>query len=121
MNNETPFWTWHIITGLLVLIFLGMHMLIMHLDGVLGWYNPHGGEAISWENVYARGKNLCMTLTYILLLAVALYHGLYGFRNILFELSPPRPLQRFIDGTFWIGGLMLFIVGTYGSLTLFKQ
>jgi len=119
--NETSYWTWHIITGLLVLILLGMHMLIMHLDGILGWFSPAEGEAVSWDNVFSRSKHVGFTLTYVLLLGAALYHGLYGLRTILFELSPPVRLQKFINVTFWVGGVFLFIVGTYGSLAIFKQ
>ncbi|MBU1627054.1 hypothetical protein KKB18_06760 [bacterium] len=119
--NETPYWTWHIITGLIVLILLGSHMLIMHLDGVLGWFSPIEDTATSWGNVLYRSKTLCFTLTYILLLGAALYHGLYGLRTILFELNPPLGLQKFINGLFWTGGIFLFFVGTYGSIVIFKQ
>jgi succinate dehydrogenase hydrophobic anchor subunit len=119
--NETSYWTWHIITGILILLLLGLHMMIMHLDGILGWFDPDGGAATSWGNVLYRSKTLCFTLTYILLLGVALYHGLYGLRTILFELSPPIRLQKLINVTFWVGGVFLFMVGTYGSLAIFKQ
>jgi succinate dehydrogenase/fumarate reductase cytochrome b subunit len=119
--NETPYWTWHLITGIIVLLLLGLHMLIMHLDGVLGLFNSIEGSATSWENVLYRSKTLCFTLTYILLLGAALYHGLYGLRTIIFELNPPTSLQNFINKLFWIGGICLFIVGTYGSIVIFKQ
>jgi len=119
--NETSYWTWHIITGILVLLFLGLHMLIMHLDGVLGWFVPAGGAAVSWENVIYRSRTLGFTLTYILLLGAALYHGLYGLRTLLFELSPPLGLQRFINVMLWVGGIFLFVIGTYGSIAIFKQ
>ena len=33
-------------------------------------------------------------ITYILLLGAALYHGLYGLRTILFELTLSRALEK---------------------------
>ena len=95
--RETKFWTWHIFTGLLILVLLSIHMITMHLDGILGWFNPAGGEAIDWANLIARAKLFIYAILYIVLLAAALYHGLYGFRTILFELGPKQGIQTFIS------------------------
>jgi succinate dehydrogenase / fumarate reductase membrane anchor subunit len=110
--RETKWWTWHIAAGAIILIVLALHMLIMHLSSVVGAFNPSGGEAIAWANVLARSKMLSFVFAYILLLGAALYHGLYGFRTILFELGPAPALQKIINVTFWIGGLALFALGT---------
>ncbi len=55
--RDQGLWTWHIISGLVILILLGLHMGIMHLDYVLGIFNPAGGHPIDWANVVARGKS----------------------------------------------------------------
>ncbi|MDP8240213.1 MAG: hypothetical protein P9X24_14080 [Candidatus Hatepunaea meridiana] len=117
--RETKLWTWHIFTGIVILVLLGIHMITMHLDGILGWFNPAGGEAIDWANIVARAKLLIIAILYIVLLAAALYHGLYGFRTILFELGPRQGIQKFINVLFWILGICLFVFGTWAALKFY--
>ena len=115
MIRDHKLWTWHIAAGLLILLLLGLHMAIMHLDALLGIFNPHGGHPIDWQNVVARSQSLFFTLTYVLLLGAALFHGLYGLRNILFELDPAAPLKRSIHWVLVLVGLVLFVVGTWAA------
>lgn len=117
--GETKLWTWHIFTGLVILILLGIHMITMHLDGILGWFNPAGGEAVSWANLTARAKLLTCAILYVALLAAALYHGLYGFRTILFELGPGRGIQKFINVLFWILGVCMFGFGSWAAIRFY--
>ena len=86
--RDRTLWTWHIGAGVVILVFLGLHMAIMHLNATLGIFDVPGGEAVDWANVVARMKSLFFTVTYVVLLGAALYHGLYGLRNILLELNP---------------------------------
>jgi succinate dehydrogenase / fumarate reductase membrane anchor subunit len=79
-------------------------MAVMHLDATLGVASPAGGHPIDWQNVVARGKTILFPLSYGLLLVAALYHGLYGLRNILLELDPPAWLARTI-------GIVLLLLG----------
>lgn len=116
--RETKYWTWHIITGVVILIFLALHMLIMHLDDFVGAFNPAGGEAIAWSNVLARSRMGFFVVSYIILLGAALYHGLYGARTILFELSLKPALQKLINVVFWIGGISLFALGTVAAIVV---
>ena len=74
--RETKYWTWHIIAGVVVLVFLALHMVIMHLDDIVGLFNPAGGEAIGWCNVLARSKMAFFAVTYVVLLGAALYLSL---------------------------------------------
>ena len=113
--RETKFWTWHILAGVIILLLLGLHMITMHLDGILGWFNPAGGDSIEWSNVLARAKMTLMAAVYTVLLAAALYHGLYGFRTILFELGLKTGAQKFINVVFWIFGTALFVYGTWAA------
>lgn len=114
--RETKLWTWHIITAAIILVLLGMHMFIMHLDLIIGYMNPEGGRAIEWANVLARMKMTAFTVTYVILLGAALYHGLYGLRTILFELNPAKMLQTLITVVFTLTGLVLFVIGTYAAI-----
>ncbi len=54
--KEQGMWTWHMGAGVVILVFLGLHMAIMHLDAALGLiFSPAGGHPIDWANVVARG------------------------------------------------------------------
>jgi len=90
-------------------------MAIMHLDALLGIFNPAGGHPIDWANVVARGQSMAFTMNYILLLGAALFHGLYGLRNILFELDPAPPLKKALSWVLILVGVGLFIFGTWAA------
>ena len=32
--RETKYWTWHMAAGVVILFLLGLHMTIMHVDGI---------------------------------------------------------------------------------------
>jgi succinate dehydrogenase / fumarate reductase membrane anchor subunit len=113
--RQQRLWTWHLAAGVLILILLGLHMAVMHLDSLLGIFNPAGGHPIDWANVIARGQSLFFTVTYVILLGAALFHGLYGLRNILFELNPAPPLQRSLTWLLLLIGLGLFVFGTWAA------
>jgi succinate dehydrogenase hydrophobic anchor subunit len=114
--RETYSWTWFIIAGIVIFILGGLHMMTVHLNAILGIFNPAPGDAVDWENVSWRGRNLFFTVTYIFLLAAVLYHGFFGLRTILFELGPSRGGQRFITNFLWCAGIVLFIIGTYAAI-----
>ena len=85
--RDQRLWTWHVLAGLVIFVLLGLHMAIMHLDTLLGWFNPAGMKPIAWDSVVQRARMGFFAVTYIVLLGAALFHGLYGLRNILFELG----------------------------------
>jgi succinate dehydrogenase / fumarate reductase membrane anchor subunit len=113
--HDQRWWTWHVAAGLVILVFLGLHMVIMHLDAVVGIFNPHGGHPIEWANVVERAKSAFFMVTYIVLLGAALFHGLYGLRNILFELNPASALKRGLNIILVAGGFGLFALGTWAA------
>jgi succinate dehydrogenase hydrophobic anchor subunit len=53
---------------------------------------------------------------YIALLGVALYHGLYGLRNILYELDPSPGFKRFMGVAILVVGIALMAVGTWAAI-----
>jgi succinate dehydrogenase hydrophobic anchor subunit len=114
--RETKYWTWHMAAGVVILFLLGLHMLIMHLGGMTRLYAHYGGEAISRANSLFRDSHIFFTSTYILLLGVALYHGLYGLRTILFELTLKPVVEKAISVVLLLLGLGLFGLGTWGAI-----
>jgi len=116
--RETKFWTWHMAAGVVIALLLGLHMVIMHLGGITHLFAPFSGEAVSKANSLFRDGRLFFTVSYILLLAVALYHGLYGLRTILFELTLSRVTERVISAVLLVLGLGLFSLGTWAAITV---
>jgi succinate dehydrogenase / fumarate reductase membrane anchor subunit len=113
--RERSLWSWHVGAGVVILGFLGLHMVIMHLDALVGIFNPVGGHPVDWGNVVARGRSVFFSVTYVVLLGAALFHGLYGLRNILFELGLPPGLKSACNWLLTVGGVVLFIVGTWAA------
>jgi len=116
--RETKLWTWHMAAGVVIFFLLGLHMLIMHMGSITQMFAPHGGEAISKENSLFRDGRLFFTATYILLLGAALYHGLYGLRTILFELTLKPAAEQAIGYVLLVVGLGLFGLGTWAAITV---
>jgi succinate dehydrogenase / fumarate reductase membrane anchor subunit len=118
MMRDQKLWSWHVGAGIVILVFLCLHMTIMHLDSILRLpaLNPAGGEPIDWQNVVARGKTLFFPVTYVVLLGAALFHGLYGLRNVLFELDPKPGLRGALSVLLIVVGLGLFVLGTWSAL-----
>ena len=116
--SERSLWTWQIATGVVILALLGLHMGIMHFDDTLvrGVFNPASDDPIDWENVAARGRMAFFTVTYVLLLAAALFHGLNGLRNILFELAPPPRTRSLIVAVLTVLGAGLLVLGTWAAV-----
>jgi succinate dehydrogenase hydrophobic anchor subunit len=116
--RETKYWTWHMAAGVVILLLLGLHMLIMHTGGITDWFSPYPGESVSRENSLARDGQLFFTVTYIILLGIALFHGLYGLRTILFELTLKPAAEKAVSALLLIVGLGLFILGTWATIAV---
>jgi len=114
--RDRTLWTWHIGAGVVILVLLGLHMAIMHLDATLGIFRVAGAEPVGWESVLLRAQSAFFTVTYVLLLGAALYHGFYGLRNILLELNPGAGVRRTINVGLSLVGLALFGFGTWAAL-----
>ena len=116
--RETKYWTWHMAAGVVILFLLGLHMLIMHMGGITHLYVRDAGEpSISKANSLFRDQNPFFTVTYVILLGVALYHGLYGLRTILFELTLKPATEKALSVFLLILGLGLFGLGTWAAIT----
>jgi succinate dehydrogenase/fumarate reductase cytochrome b subunit len=115
--RETKYWFWHMAAGVVIFVLLGLHMTTMHMGGLTGLFVSHPGEAsVAPVNSQARDSQLFFTVGYIILLGVALYHGLYGLRTILFELTL-RPLaEKAVSVVLVILGLALFGLGAWAAV-----
>jgi predicted ribosomally synthesized peptide with SipW-like signal peptide len=120
--KDQRWWTWHLAAGVVILVLLGLHMTVMHLESIIRVFNPVEGQLpTDWANVAERAKSTFFMVTYVLLLAAALFHGLYGLRNILFELNPAAGLKKAVSFVLVVGGLGLFGLGTWAAWTSFAN
>jgi len=113
--RDQGLWTWHLVAGVVILVLLGLHMTIMHLDEIVRVFSPAAGEPIDWANVAERGKSVFFLVNYVVLLGAALFHGLYGLRNILFELNPARGVKKGLNALFLVAGFALFVFGSWAA------
>ncbi|MFZ1946704.1 MAG: hypothetical protein WAW06_04100 [bacterium] len=121
VTSETRYWTWHMAAGVVILVLLGLHMTTMHLGGITGLWVEHAEEsAASPANSQARDASLFLTVIYIALLALALYHGLYGLRTILFELTLKPATERMVTAVLVVAGFGLFAFGTWVMVAAHK-
>ena len=117
--GEVRLWILHLLAGIVVLVFLAIHMGIMHMESVVMALGVGYEHATSWESVVLRNKQAFYTVTYIVLLGAALYHGCYGLRNILFELNIGKGTQRTINWLTLLSGTVLFVYGTYAAIAAY--
>jgi len=120
--RESKLWFLHIVTAIIILVLLSSHMGIMHLGYILsflGFENTIGPT--SAESVFARSEQALFMVFYIVLLGVALFHGLYGLRSIICELSLPGWLEKAVGRLFCVAGVLLFIYGSYVAVHLVQN
>lgn len=117
-GGETRYWTWHMAAGIALFFLLGLHMTTVHLGGLTGLFvaDP-AGQAVSPVNSQARDASLFLTTVYVLLLGLGLYHGLYGLRTIILELTLPPQTERTVTAILVIVGLGLFGLGAWAAIT----
>ncbi len=118
--REQRLWTWHMTAAAVILVFLGLHMTVMHLETIIRVFNQAGGRPTDWANVLERSKSAFFLVTYIVLLGAALYHGLYGLRTIIEELNPARGLRKAVNAVIVVGGIGLFAAGTWAAWASFQ-
>ena len=117
--RESKLWFLHIITAIVILVLLGSHMGIMHMGSILGHlgfnFSDHPTDS---EEVFQRSRQALFMIVYIILLGTALFHGLYGLRSIIYELSLPRSLEKAVGWLFCAAGIFLFLYGSFVAVRL---
>jgi succinate dehydrogenase hydrophobic membrane anchor protein len=107
-------WAWILqrITAVLLFVFLGTHLFVLH-------YVPENMN-IDFLGVAARFKSVLYLIIDSGLLAIALYHGLNGVRNVLFDFVGDAGKRRALSVVFVLVGLVYLIWGAY-ALTFFVK
>ncbi len=119
--RESKLWFWHILSAIVILVLLGIHMGTMHLNALLNLAGIGSQDPTQWSAVFHRSTQAIYMVTYILLLGAALFHGLYGLRSMLFELSLSKSMEKAIGSVCAIAGIVLFIYGGYVAVEVFQK
>jgi len=119
MNRETSartegVWPWILqrATAVLLAIFLGTHLFVLH-------YVPEN-LTINFVGVAARFKSVLYVVIDSGLLAIGLYHALNGLRAILFDYITGESARRSITYVLLVVGVAFLIWGAY-ALTAFTR
>lgn len=111
--REAKYWLLFLLSALVMGFFLVVHMFLMHLDSILGYFGIETGEVLSFASVMGRAATGFWTVFYILFLAVALYHGYYGLRGVLLELSKSKSTDKIITSLVVLVALAAFVFGAF--------
>ena len=115
--RESTLWLFHLLAGAVLLTVLGVHYGVMHLSNLFGIDHA---TVLSFSSVSGRSSRLFYLAVYLVLLPAALYHGLYGLRSLIFELSFIGPvLRRWISRILILSGSGFLIYGAYAIIAGF--
>jgi succinate dehydrogenase / fumarate reductase, membrane anchor subunit len=108
-------------TGIVIAVLLGLHMVIMHLDAILGLFGVRISDATAFTSMIERSRQGLWAAIYVLLLVFALYHALNGLRNVVLELTSSRKGERITTGVVIFIGVVFLIVGVYTPIALLSS
>ena len=109
----TYLWFAQLVTGVLIVVALGIHMVEQHLDAVLGTSDP-----TAWGPMIERAGQGIWVGLYIALLAFGLYHGVNGLRGIILESTSSAKIGRAVTWFLVVFGIIVFVWGTYVLVVL---
>ena len=116
--KHTYLWFLQIISGGLILLLGGTHLVLMHLDNILGFFGIEIGEPSSWDSMWSAFSRFWLAF-YIIFLVIVLYHGLNGLRGVILELAPSPRMERAITYLLGLFGVAAVALGIYAPLDLF--
>jgi succinate dehydrogenase hydrophobic anchor subunit len=118
MRRFTYLWLMQLITGVLIAVLLGIHMVIQHLVDILLFFGVNLNDPTSWQSMIERSQQVMWAGIYIALLVVLLSHALNGLRNVILELTPSPRTERIVTGTIMGLGIVIFIWASYVPIAL---
>jgi succinate dehydrogenase hydrophobic anchor subunit len=119
--RESKLWFWHILSAGIILVLLGVHMGTMHWGAILQAFGIGSADPVRSSEVFRRSRQFIYLASYIVLLGAALFHGLYGLRSMLLELSLSRAMEKAIGGICAAAGVVLFLYGSYAAAVVYHM
>jgi succinate dehydrogenase / fumarate reductase membrane anchor subunit len=118
MRRHTYLWLMQLVTGVLIAVLLGIHMAMQHLDKILPFFGVNLNDPTSWNSMIERSRQALWAGIYVALLAVLLYHGLNGLRNVILELTPSARTERVLNRAILAFGIIVFLWASYVPIAL---
>ena len=117
-RGPAGFWPWFFqrISGLLLIFFLAVHIWMGHFSGLGAVIDGRQDELVLFDIVERRLAQGLFIFVDFSLLALALYHGLNGVRNILLEWRLAARRSRPIVLGLWLLGMAAFAYGAWALL-----
>ena len=108
----TGTWPWLLqrVTAVLIFIFLGAHLWVLHFAEL--------GKEINFERVTERLQSPWFIFLDLTLLALVIYHALYGIRAIIIDFGIGVRAQSVLFWAFIIIGVAGFVLGANALLPL---
>jgi len=104
-GENTWLWLLKILTGTLLVILLGTHLVVNHFVSENG--------LLTYADVIAYYQNPIIPIMEICFLAAVVSHSLIGLRGIILDLKPSRSLLKIIDTVLVLGGISVVIYGIW--------
>lgn len=104
-GENTWLWLLKILSGILLVILLGIHLVVNH-------FVAEGG-LLTYADVVAYYQNPIIPIMEICFLAIVVSHSLIGLRGILLDLKPSRNVLKIIDVVFVLGGISVVAYGIW--------
>ena len=107
-------WAWILqrITAVLLAVFLGTHLFVLH------YVNEN--LLINFAGVAARMKSVLYLVVDGGLLVIGLYHALNGVRAVLLDVVVSESGRRSVTAVMWVLGVAFALLGLY-TLTAFLK
>ena len=117
-TTVTGFWPWFLqrVSGFLLIFLVGIHIWMTHFSGLGDVVRGHQEELVLFDIVKQRLAQGLFIFIDFSLLALVLYHGLNGMRNILLEWGPAARHAAGMTVGLWLLGIVTFIYGAWALL-----
>src|SRR3990172_7085408 len=103
-------WLLKIFTGLLIVVFLGIHFVVNHLVAP--------GGLLTYADVVAYFQNPIIVVMEISFLILFVIHSFLGLRSILLDLNPSPMVLRVVNFVLVVIGAVAVIYGAWLALTI---
>lgn len=114
-GNAAGFWPWFFqrVSGLLLIFLLAVHIWMTHFSGLSAVIAGRQEELVLFDIVKQRLTQGLFIFVDFSLLALVLYHGLNGMRNIMLEWAPANRRAKEMTVGLWVLGVATFAYGSW--------
>lgn len=106
-------WFFQALSGVLLLILLGLHMIAHH-------FVVEGGLR-TYQDVLDYIRNPLITLLELLFLVVVSYHSMVGLRAVLFDLGLSATQEKWVTRAVTALGVAMVVYGIWLTITLVSR